>query len=717
MPPKGNARKRKADTNSTPRSVSTRAVQKPAIEPPEQPTNAPTTIETLESTPEPIEADDSEIDSSDNEDDIDTIATSLTPRTPISKKPKTSSGNTPVNLFRNSAPTNGPPLERSGSKLTNSLMQCFHSDLRADLIAVSKLNIYKAVLNYHLRLAFWKKRSYEPKERAIVQATALSSAALPASTLKQLENQIHEHYNYLNKSLRKQFAGLLRQFIEHPAAQHPNWAIEQASFIGWLPATPLVPVEDIINQFLQNNFKLIHEVWAPIVDVASPEYLTSPAGAIWGNYFQKVTAVILQQFIDQHYLDVYHRERAKHAQNPRQVPTVRPSLDGHSTSKTSAQLASAPSPASKNEKVELSKAQTKAIQTGDSVRAPNDWPSIHKPEKWSIQKPKVIVYGELKYNGYTNAMSVEDFDVLVEENLPLAAAKEKPKCTCSASLDIVTTELTAEVVSCKERIQTVCQHIDTTFDKLTQTRSSLTSVLNDTDKWMQYKTKLTLEKVQNINAYEIISDSLRQINEDFEAAYKRSVEADALQKPLDPKFPTTLDELKNYQLWKHTLRQCLAVDKASSMPITPDDINLNIVLTAPKKPEYLPPASNAVPPSSHPPPSTQTSFTPQNISPIQEHYPASHHTNTPLHYNHPITQSFHNTASHHHNLTDNGSFHGYPTVQSFNTKADPRTPTPDAASGVEDSDLSQASQASHTQFGDVCPTPTSLTEHAPAVLR
>ena len=218
------------------------------------------------------------------------------------------------------------------------------------------------------------------------------------------------------------------------------------------------------------------------MDVVPPEYLLSPSGALWASYFEKVTAQILPQYIDLHYLDVYQRERAKHANNPNAASFGRTSFDPPSASKTSAQLANAPPPASKNEKIEISKIQTKAIQVGDLVRAPADSPAVQKPEKWSIQKTKVTVYGELKYNGYTNALSPEDFDALVEENTGKASVPVKPKCTCNSSLTSIALDLNAEVSSCKEHIQTVCQTIQTTFDQLTETRKDLATLLHETDK-------------------------------------------------------------------------------------------------------------------------------------------------------------------------------------------------------------------------------------------
>lgn len=212
-----------------------------------------------------------------------------------------------------------------------------------------------------------------------------------------------------------------------------------------------------------------------------------------------------------------------------------------------------------------------------------------------------------------------------------------------------------------------------------------------------------MEKVDNINAYQVISSALQKITEDCQLAHKRAVEADALGTPLDPKLPTVLEELQNYHIWKLTLCPCLSsAPQQSHMPVQAKNINLQVILPAPTRHEFPGPPSTFQPPVSAPNPSTSS-----HSSTVQSMY--THYTDQPIQppTTHPSTtppmQTFSSPPPIHNSPPSHAALHS-----DLGISTTPQNAT--SNNGEQKSNDSDFSQSSMTQFGDLTP-PTLFHGH------
>lgn len=266
-------------------------------------------------------------------------------------------------------------------------------------------------------------------------------------------------------------------------------------------------------------------------------------------YFNSCTIKILQEFIDIHYLYI---------------------LSG----------GTAPADADQNQ----TKLRTKAIQNANSIKAPSEWFPLTKPQKWTFQRNKVPTYGGLKYNTYSFALTPNDFTSLAKAHLQPATA---PKQSCVCNIDTHQIEesadgLVSEAKHVKEKVKALCNSINLTFDRLTEKRSALANLIDDTDKWMLHCTRQVISKVDNINSQEKIEELIAQARAEYLEVMDAEQEAQVLNRPMDPRLPTTIQEFKTYQMFKLCLAHILAQGKAPNLSITTKDLNIEPLTRIPE---------------------------------------------------------------------------------------------------------------------------------------
>lgn len=226
--------------------------------------------------------------------------------------------------------------------------------------------------------------------------------------------------------------------------------------------------------------------------------------------------------------------------------------------------------------MQQAKLRTKALQSADFVKPPSDWFPLCKPDKWSLQRNKVPLFGELRYNEYSGSLTPDEFAVMTETDSKSPHAPHT-LCVCNVhtqALDDTTDGLMVEVQHIKEKAKLLTQAIGTTFERLTEKRTSLANLIADTDKWMLHRTKEMVSKVDNINSHQKMEELIGQAKIDFLHILDAEQESHVLNRPMDPKLPTTIQEFKTWQLFKLTVAHLMTSGKITSLTLTPADLNV-----------------------------------------------------------------------------------------------------------------------------------------------
>jgi hypothetical protein len=162
----------------------------------------------------------------------------------------------------------------------------------------------RGVLNFHLKVLMIRQRNISTSVRREMVNVAVSIFGLEEADTKALVKHANDHYAYLLRLLRQQFQAALDCFLKDSCTEefceYARTGAKWGRFNN--SSSPLLSCSKLNEMFFNGNYRLLWDIWVPILDVLPDEeyMMVGNPGEKWSAALLESTLHVLNWMITHH---------------------------------------------------------------------------------------------------------------------------------------------------------------------------------------------------------------------------------------------------------------------------------------------------------------------------------------------------------------------------------------------------------------------------------